>query len=82
MNPGQFVHTVHTLQPHYNTHFGVHSDISFISEQPYNEDLIHTKSKQYEPIGYYKQMCGVRMRLHCINYYYQNRLIHTLKCSI
>ena len=27
------------LEPHYNTHFGVHSDI-VITEQPYSEGLI------------------------------------------
>ena len=26
-----------TLEPHYNTHFGVHSDISVITEQSYSE---------------------------------------------
>ena len=25
-----------TLEPHYNTHFGVHGDMSVITEQPYN----------------------------------------------
>ena len=34
-----------TLEPHYNTHFGVHSDISVITEQPYNEGLIRRKYK-------------------------------------
>ena len=38
--------TSNTLVPHYNTHFGVHSDISVITEQPYNEGLIHRKHKQ------------------------------------
>ena len=40
-----------TLEPHYNTHFGVHSDISVITEQPYNDGLIHRKYtyKQWEP---------------------------------
>ena len=37
------------MEPHYNTHFGVHSDISVITEQPFNEDLIHKKYKQLEP---------------------------------
>ena len=32
-----------TREHHYNTHFGVHSDISVIIEQPYNEDLIQKK---------------------------------------
>ena len=38
-----------TLEPHYNTHFGVYSDISVITEQPYNEGLIHRKYKQWDP---------------------------------
>ena len=38
-----------TLEPHYNAHFEVHSDISVITEQPYNEGLIHRKYKQWEP---------------------------------
>ena len=38
-----------TLEPHYNTDFGVHSDMSVITEQPYNEGLIHRKYKQWEP---------------------------------
>ena len=60
------------FEPHYNTHFGVHSDIrlSVITEQPYNEGLIHRKYKQWEPVGCYKQMSnkkeGVIMRLQCI----------------
>ena len=37
-----------TLEPHYNAHFGVHSDIRVITEQPYNEGLIHRKYKQWE----------------------------------
>ena len=37
------------LEPHYNAHFGVHSDMSVITEQPYNEGLIHWKYKQWEP---------------------------------
>ena len=63
-----------TLEPHYNTHFGVHSDISVITEQPYNEGLIQRKYKQWEgamPVGCYKQMStikeGVIMRLQCIH---------------
>ena len=32
-----------TLEPRYNTHSGLHSDISVITEQPYNEGLIHRK---------------------------------------
>ena len=39
----------YTLELHYNTHFRVHSDISVIAEQPYNEGLIHRKYKQWEP---------------------------------
>ena len=31
------------------TYFGIHSDISAITEQPYNEGLIHRKYKQWEP---------------------------------
>ena len=38
---------IYTLEPHYNTHFGVHSDISVITA--YNEGLIHRKYKQWEP---------------------------------
>ena len=40
---------IYTLEPHYNAHFGVHSDMSVITEQPYNEGLIHRKYKQWEP---------------------------------
>ena len=36
-------------EPHYNIHFGVRSEISVITEQPYNEGLIHRKYKQWEP---------------------------------
>ena len=39
-----------TLEPHYNAHFGVHSDMSVITEQPYNEGLIHRKYKEWEPL--------------------------------
>ena len=39
----------YTLEPHYKAHFGVHSDMSVITEQPYNEGLIHWKYKQWEP---------------------------------
>ena len=62
-----------TLEPHYNTHFGVFCDMSVIAEQPYNEGLIHRKYKQWEPmpVGCYKQMSaikeGVIMRLQCIS---------------
>ena len=38
-----------TLEPHYNAHCGVHSDISVITEQPYNEGLLYRKYKQWEP---------------------------------
>ena len=38
-----------TLEPHYKAHFGVHSDMSVITEQPYNEGLMHRKYKQWEP---------------------------------
>ena len=37
------------VEPHYNTHFGVHSDISVITGQPYNEVLMHRKYEQWEP---------------------------------
>ena len=40
---------VYTLEPHYKAHFGVHSVMSVITEQPYNEGLIHRKYKQWEP---------------------------------
>ena len=33
-------HNTNTLEPHYNAHFGLHSDMSVITEQPYNEGLI------------------------------------------
>ena len=35
----QLLNNTDTLEPHYNAHFGVHSDISVITEQPY-EGLI------------------------------------------
>ena len=38
-----------TLEPHYNAHFGVHSDMSAITEQPYNDGLKHRKHKQGVP---------------------------------
>ena len=38
-----------TLEPHYNTHFWAHSDISVIIKQPYNDGLIHRNYKQWEP---------------------------------
>ena len=60
-----------TLEPHYNAHFGVHSDISVVTEQPYNEGLIHRKYKQWA-IWCYKQISaikeGVIMRFQCIKY--------------
>ena len=37
-----------TLEPHYNAHFGVHSNISVITERPYNDGLIQRKYKQWE----------------------------------
>ena len=40
------------LEPYYNAHFEVHSDISVITEQPYNESLIHRKYNQWEPCLY------------------------------
>ena len=36
-------------EPHYNAHFGVHNDISVLTEQPYNEGLIHREYEQWEP---------------------------------
>ena len=38
----------YTLEPHYNAHFGVHSDTSVITEQPYSESLIHKKYRQWK----------------------------------
>ena len=35
----KWLQTYNTLEPHYNTHFGVHSDISVIIEQPHNEGI-------------------------------------------
>ena len=46
-SPNQII--IITLEPHYNAHFGVHSDMSVITEQPYNEGLIHRKYKRWEP---------------------------------
>ena len=43
------IYQPYTLEPHYNTHFGVYSGISVITEQPYNEGLIHRKYKEWEP---------------------------------
>ena len=40
------------LETYYNAHFEVHSDISVITEQPYNESLIHRKYNQWEPCLY------------------------------
>ena len=60
-----------TLEPHYNAHFGVHSDMSVITEQHYNEGLIHRKyiALGAMPVGCYKQMStiteGVVTRLQC-----------------
>ena len=34
------------METHYNTHFGVLSDISVITERHYNEGVIHRKDKQ------------------------------------
>ena len=52
-----------TLEPHYNTYFGVHSDISVIGS-------ISTVGAM--PVGCYKQMSamkeGVIMRLQCTKY--------------
>ena len=51
-----------------------------ITEQPYNEGLIHRKYKQWEPIpvGFYKQMSamkeGVIMRLQCIQFCWSIKL--------
>ena len=39
----------YTLEPHYNTIFGVHSVIRVITEQCYNEGIIHGKYRQWEP---------------------------------
>ena len=39
--PSSLFNINNTLEPHYNTYFGVHSDISVITEQPYNEGLFN-----------------------------------------
>ena len=39
---------IHCMEPLYNTHFWVYSDISVITEQPYNKGLIHRKYKQWK----------------------------------
>ena len=63
---------LYTLEPHYNAHSGVHSDMSVITEQPYNEGLIilGSISSGSHAVGGYKQMSaikeGVIMRLQCI----------------
>ena len=67
----------YTLEPHYNAHFGIHTDISSITERLDNESLIHRKYKQWEPCLCYKQMSaikeGVIMRLQCISDTSRNR---------
>ena len=49
LQPSDNIQLHYTLEPHYNAHFRVHSDMSVIKEQSYNKGLIHRKYKQWEP---------------------------------
>ena len=49
-----------TLEPHYNTHFGVHSDISVITEQPVTYDIwIWSLDSWYEVRSEYNMTSGI-----------------------
>ena len=58
------LYTLGTVEPHYNAHFGVRSDISLITEQPYNESLIHRKFKSFATGDAY-----MRQLFHCLQWY-------------